>query len=138
MASAKESNKRVLIVEDDKDFAALIESILNEEGYDTTVSFNGEDALDQVRFHPPDLVTLDIQMPRKSGLLFYREMKTDRRLRDIPVIVITGLTPGDRDMETVIRSFLEVDHLPSPESYIEKPFEREWLVQTVKEICPDV
>jgi CheY-like chemotaxis protein len=56
-------------------------------------------------------------------------MKSLSACRDIPVIVITGLTRGDRDAETIIRSFLETDHLPQPDAYLEKPFDNKQLVE---------
>ena len=131
-----EDKKYTLIVEDDADFAGLIETIVKEQGLDAQVSFNGEDALDQARYRRPDLVTLDIEMPRKSGLYFYRRMKSDPSLRHVPVIVITGVTPGDKDMENMVRSFLEVEYLPSPEAYIEKPFPAQALINAIHEVCP--
>lgn len=130
-----EKHKRALIVEDNADFANLIETILKEQGFATTVAFNGEDALDQLRYRPADLVTLDIEMPKKSGLFFYRRMKSDPAFRHIPVIVITGLTCGDKDMENLITSFLEVQHIPSPAAYIEKPFLAKQLIDIVNEVC---
>ena len=130
-----ETKKRALIVEDDADFANLIETILKEQGFATSVSFNGEDALDQLRYSPPDLVTLDIEMPRKSGLFFYRKMKSDPACRHIPVIVITGLTRDDKDVENLILSFLEVQHIPSPAAYVEKPFRAKQLIDTVNRVC---
>jgi CheY-like chemotaxis protein len=98
----------VLVVEDEPDFAALMSAFLERHGYATILAANGEEAMVLIRENPPDLVTLDIQMPRCSGLLFYRQMKSDPSLRRTPVVVVTGLTRGDRAMENFIRSFLEV------------------------------
>lgn len=130
-----EKRRCALIVEDDADFASLIEVILKEQGFVTTVSFNGEDALDQARYRTPDLVTLDIEMPRKSGLFFYRKIKSDPAFRHVPVVVVTGVTRGNKEMETLIRAFLEVEHVPSPDAYIEKPFRTQELIDVVNQVC---
>jgi CheY-like chemotaxis protein len=95
---------------------------LTHQGYTVTTADNGEVGLKMVREAPPDAITLDLQMPEKSGLHFYREMKSHDAFRQIPVIVITGVTRGDPDTKNFVRSFLEVDHLPPPDAYIEKPF----------------
>ena len=75
--------------------------------------------------------TLDIQMPRKTGILFFRQMRSQPSFRNLPVVVITGLTAGDRDMETFIHSFLDVEHLPMPNAYLEKPVEADRLLLVV-------
>ncbi|OHB69927.1 MAG: hypothetical protein A2V70_02415 [Planctomycetes bacterium RBG_13_63_9] len=124
-------DKHVLVVEDEPDFAALLRSILLKAGYTVATAYNCEDALSQVRKRKPDLITLDIQMPRKSGLLFYRELKANTAFREMPVVVVTALTRNDIDMESIIRSFLETDHLPHPEAYVEKPVDGPRFLRTV-------
>ncbi len=84
------ANKHLLIVEDELDFAGLIEAVLRSDGYSTTVSLNGEDALEQARYWPPDLVTLDIEMPRKSGLFFYRKFVNSLTLPTVHAVRLKG------------------------------------------------
>jgi CheY-like chemotaxis protein/uncharacterized protein (DUF302 family) len=121
----------VLVVEDEQDYAALLATMLRNGGYEVRVAHDGIEALEKVEEHVPDLITLDIQMPRKSGIMFFREIKAKPRLRDVPLLVVTGLTVDDRDMETFIHSFLDVEHLPRPEAYLEKPVEADELVAVV-------
>lgn len=132
MPSEPTTVKHVLIVEDEPDFAALLCSILAKAGYAVTSAYSCEDALIEVRCQKPDLITLDIRMPRKSGVLFYRKLKSYEQFRDIPVVVVTGLTRDDRDMEHVIHTFLEPDGLPRPEAYVEKPVDAAHLVETIR------
>jgi len=82
----------------------------------------------------PDLITLDIRMPKKSGVYFYRELKTTEDFRDIPVIVVSGIVGHDIDMEGVVRSFLETAYMPHPEAYIEKPVDGPRLLETIEEV----
>lgn len=133
MINVTKNVKRVLVVEDESDFATMIASVLGKQGYDVTLASNGEDALREVKERKPDLITLDLQMPEKSGLHFYRQMKSSEKYRHTPVVVVTGLTRDDPEMKTLVRSFIEVDHLPSPEAYIEKPFDNQELVDVVRQ-----
>ena len=126
------ASKHVLVIEDEVDFAALIASVLGEQGYDVAIAANAEQGHKKIRERVPDLITLDLQMPERSGLHFYREIKSRPTLEHIPVVVITGVTRDNREMENFVHSFLEVDHLPSPEAYVEKPFDNQELVEVVE------
>ena len=127
------SSKHVLVVDDEPDFAGLLQSILVQAGYSATTATNGEDALAEVRKRRPDLVTLDMKMPRRSGVHFYRAVKKDPALRNLPVVVVTGLTRDDKDMENPIRSLLEPDNVPHPDAYVEKPIDEACFLRTVQE-----
>lgn len=125
----------VLVVDDEPDFVAYVVAVLAEDGYTVTTAFDGEEALRHVRELPPDLVTLDISMPRKTGVLFYREMKAVERLRSIPVIVVTGLRRTNEYAAPFIERFFEFNdrRLPEPEIYLDKPVEKGTLLTAVKE-----
>ncbi len=126
------TKKHVLIVEDEPDFAALLQSIFVEAGYTTAIAYNSGDALSQVRKTKPDAITLDMHMPRESGALFYRKLKKEEDFHDVPVVVVTGIT-RDEDMKTLVRSLLEPDNVPHPEAYVEKPVDGPSLLKAVEE-----
>ncbi len=134
MAHEPATGKHVLIVEDDPDFAALLKSILVNAGYTALAAYNFADAFSLVREVRPDLITLDIRMPGKSGVYFYQELKTNEDFREIPVVVVTALTRNDRDMETVVRSFLETAYMPHPEAYVEKPLDTPHFLRTIQDV----
>jgi len=134
MNNGTKDSIRVLVVEDEPDFAALISSVLSKHGYDVTLAWSANEAVEKLEEEDPDLITLDLQMPGKSGLHFYRQIKSSSAHRNVPVIVITGVTHGDRDMTNFVRSFLEVDHLPAPQAYIEKPFDNQELADVVDRV----
>ena len=125
--------KRVLVVEDEPDYAALLRSILEKAGYSAATAYTSEDALIEVQENRPDIITLDLQMPRQSGALFYRKLKANEAFREIPVIVVTGLALDDNDLATLVRSLLERDNLPHPEAYLEKPVDAASLLDTIEE-----
>ena len=125
--------KRVLVVEDEPDFAAGLRAILEAAGYVVATANDCEDAFAQACQDKPDLITLDIQMPGKSGVHFYRKLKADGAFRDVPVVVVTGLTRDDRDMETLIHSLLEPGNVPPPQAYLEKPIEGPSFLKTIED-----
>ena len=120
MTSAPTRAKHVLVVDDEPDFAALLRSILTRAGYTVATATHCEDAMKELDREIPDLITLDINMPEKSGMFFYRDVKARPKFRDVPVVVVTGLTRDDKDMENIIRSFLETQNVPHPEAYLER------------------
>ncbi|MEW6237996.1 MAG: response regulator [Candidatus Omnitrophota bacterium] len=129
-----ERAKRVLVVDDEPDFTSLLEIFLSSEGYEVVTSLNGEEALKKINEWTPDAITLDIQMPKKSGIVFYRQIKSTAKYQHIPVIIITGLTRNDKDMNTIIHSLLEPENVPVPDFYLEKPVDKETLLATVKQL----
>ena len=64
-----------MIVEDDPDFADLLSALLPREGLMTAIAYDGRQALEEAQMRRPDLVTLDIRLPRKSGIMLYRQMR---------------------------------------------------------------
>lgn len=82
----------LLIVEDTEETAVFLSQILEDHGYQYQVARNGVEAISAVRENRPELVLLDIMMPKKSGIHVFREIKTDPDLKNIPVIVVTGLS----------------------------------------------
>ena len=122
-----------LVVEDERDYAELLATVLEEGGFSVEYAVDGVDALEKVKERQPDVITLDVQMPRKGGIQFYRELKSDSAFRAIPIVVVTGITKDDRDMETFVRTFLEVEHLPMPDSFLEKPVDNDDFLRHVKD-----
>jgi|SRR3989339_993454 len=81
--------KKVLVVEDDNILAKAFHIALSTEGYDVQVAVDGEDALKKLTQSKPDLILLDLIIPKKSGEEVLVEIKNDENLKDIPVLVST-------------------------------------------------
>jgi CheY-like chemotaxis protein len=81
---------RILIVDDSDEVVAFYSEVLEAHGYEYTVARNGKEGLEAMRNSPPDLVLLDVMMPRKSGVSVFQQMKLDPRLEKIPIVIITG------------------------------------------------
>src|SRR5580704_3708044 len=83
---------RILVVDDHPTIAGLMSQLLEQRGYEVVTAENAEQALAEVRRHPPDLILSDVRMPGKSGYDLCRELKGDPATRLIPFVLITGLT----------------------------------------------
>ena len=119
--------KRILIVDDEEDPRTYLEVLFQENGYETATAADGDEALPKTKEFKPDLITLDIIMPRETGVKFYRSLHKDPALSKIPVIILSGVT---RYKELFAR-----DHatMPKPFAFVEKPFDKEALLAKVKE-----
>lgn len=122
--------KRILVVDDEQDIQTYLSTLFEDHGYATSLARNGEEARREVEAHPPDLITLDISMPEKSGIKFYREMKEHPKFKGIPIIIVTGITG---DIQKFISSRPQV---PPPEGFVAKPIEREEILRLVKRLIP--
>ena len=125
-------SKKVLIVDDDPDVRLFNTTVVEESGYIPIEASNGEEGLKMVRKESPDLVVLDVLMPKQSGIRLYRELKTDKSLTGIPVIILSGVAK-----RTFLRSQKALTEfgdqpVPEPESYLEKPVEPEELAEEIK------
>jgi len=85
-------DKTVLVVDDSLSVRGMIAQHLRRHGYSVTIAKDGEEALEAIRLRPPDLVLLDLLMPKLSGLAVLRRLKADPKTRDIPVLVISSLS----------------------------------------------
>ncbi len=123
--------KKVLIVDDDADVRTFVSSVVENSGYTPIIALNGEEAMNKIREEKPDLITLDILMPKESGIKMYREVKTDPKLSDIPVIILSGI--AQRTFTRSQKALAEEgEAVPEPEVYLEKPVEPEELAATLK------
>lgn len=86
-------SKKVLIIDDEEDVRFFLRTVLVKAGYEVVTASNGREGLEAAQQEHPDLVTLDLLMPRRSGADFHRALAEDPSLKDTPVIVISGL-PG--------------------------------------------
>ncbi|MEJ2215978.1 MAG: response regulator [Gemmatimonadota bacterium] len=129
-----EATKRILIVDDEPDVVSYLEMLFRDSGYDTLTATDGTVALDLTRKEKPDLVTLDISMPRASGTRFYREIKTDPTLASIPVVIVTAVTGYGGDPKGYEKFLSRQSLVPAPEGFFAKPIDREEFLAAVKKL----
>ncbi len=124
-------SKRVLAVDDDPDIIIFVKTVLEENGYIPLIAMNGETGLSIARDEAPELIILDVLMPKQSGIRMYRELKGDDALKHIPVIILSGIA-----RRTFLRSQEALTEfgdqpVPEPEVYIEKPVEPAELAEVI-------
>lgn len=122
--------KRILIVDDEPEQLAFASAVL-EEDYIPLTAQDGEEGLRTAKEKLPELILLDIMMPQKGGIGMYRELKEDPVTRNIPVVVVTGVTRGggfDTRMLTCEGT------LPDPDGYVEKPMNPDELCKVIKDL----
>lgn len=110
---------RVLVVDDDRGTVRLLRMILLHAGFDVATAFDGVEALGAVAAQPPDVITLDLDMPNLDGRGFHRELEAQHR--DIPVVIVSaaGAAEANRELGTA--------------GAVPKPFDPESIVSAVME-----
>jgi len=125
--------RTVLIADDEPDAIAIVESVLSEiDGIETISAPDGNAALARATTDGPDMIILDVQMPGRNGFEVFAELKKDAQLRDIPVIMLTGIREkaGMGFSKENMGEFLGVE----PEAYLEKPIDPEELLKNARKI----
>ena len=120
--------KKILVVEDEKDVQSYIMTFLEDNGYETLGAGDGQEGLQIAKKEGPDLITLDISMPEKSGVKTLQELQQDPATEKIPVIVVTGVS---EDLEKFIQHRKKIS---PPAGYIFKPIETKELLEMVQRL----
>src|SRR3990170_3318351 len=115
--------KKILIVDDEADLVETIRFPLEMEGYQVLVSFNGEDALNKARKETPDLILLDLMLPKLDGYKVCRLLKFDERYKHIPILMLTAKT---QEKDKILGKETGADE------YITKPFDMDDLVEKIR------
>lgn len=119
--------KRVLVVDDDESAAAFVRAALASDKYEVAGASDGLDGLSRARKEIPDLIILDVYMPRQVGFYTLRDLKTDPKTKSIPVIMLTGV--GKRMGITFSTEDLHDFLATEPDAYLEKPVDPVFLRQ---------
>jgi DNA-binding response OmpR family regulator len=120
--------KKILVVDDEEDVVRYFKTLLEDNGYQALTARDGDEAMKQIRADRPDLVTLDISMPNRSGVRVYRDIKENAELRSIPVLVVTGI-------QHEFKQFISTrNQVPPPDGYLEKPVELKDVLAEVKRL----
>jgi len=117
------SKKKILVVDDEADLVETVRFPLEMEGFTVLVSYNGEDALNQARKENPDLILLDLMLPKLDGYKVCRLLKFDERYKHIPILMLTAKT---QEKDKLLGKETGADE------YITKPFDIDEVMKKVK------
>ncbi|MGO1356491.1 MAG: response regulator YycF [Alkalibacterium gilvum] len=112
--------KKILVVDDEKPISDIVKFNLEKEGFEVITAFDGEEALEKANEEDPDLIILDLMLPKMDGLEVCREV---RKTKDTPIIMVTA---KDQEIDKVLGLELGAD------DYVTKPFSNRELVARVK------
>jgi DNA-binding response OmpR family regulator len=125
---------KILIVDDEPDVALYLATILRAFGHESETAGSVEEGMRLLQTSRPDLICLDIMMPKESGVSMYKQLKLNTETADIPVMVISGVeTEGQFDFS----AYLPDDTLPPPDCFMEKPIKIEEFVATIERLLAD-
>jgi len=110
--------KKILIIEDDPIHARYLDTLFRNNGYETCTATSSMEGLEVVKKERPDLISLDLMMPGEWGPRFYRKLRKDKALKDIPVMVVSGID-GDHAIKDAV-------------AFVAKPFDPDKLLGIVK------
>ncbi|MDM8525248.1 response regulator [Desulfococcaceae bacterium HSG8] len=127
-------SKKVLVVDDDPDVRLFSVNVLEENGYTPIEATDGEEGMKFVKKEKPDLILLDVLMPKESGVRLYRNLKTDAALKKIPVIMLSGIARKSFLRSQKVLTQFGGAEIPEPDAYLEKPVEPEELAKTIKKV----
>ena len=119
------NKKRILVVDDEVDLVNLVKMRLEANGYEAVGAYDGQEGLDKAKKEKPDLVILDLMLPKMDGYKVCRMLKFDEKYKNIPIIMFTA-----RAQESDKKMGEEV----GADAYITKPFEPEVLLTKIKEL----
>ena len=144
--------KKVLVVDDDVSTVKFLTTALTENGYEALKAYNGREGLEMIQSENPDLVLLDVMMPKKTGFTLFQQLHQDEKYKDLPVIMLTGVAEVLEDLEqesedTHNRPYdslrealrdkikqLKGEGMLKPDMFIDKPVDPEVVIAKVKEI----
>lgn len=144
--------RRVLVVDDDPNTVRYLSVLLEEHGYDAVTACDGKEGLEKLKEAKPDLIVLDVMMPKKTGLTLFKQLKRDEQYKDIPILMATGVAgvieeledhkdetleqPFDSLRETLKKVIREMrkDGLVKPEMFLDKPVDPDSFVTKVNKL----
>lgn len=124
--------KKILVIDDEPDMVTFLSTLLEDNGYQVITAVDGDEGLDKTKAEKPDLISLDLLMPNKTGIKMYRELRKDDEVGAIPVVMVTGF--GKDDVPSMdFKEWIKKRAIRPPEAYIEKPVNNEIFLNAVKE-----
>jgi two-component system alkaline phosphatase synthesis response regulator PhoP len=144
--------KQVLLVDDDHNASRYLSVVLSDNGYDAVLAYDGSEGLAKIKQSTPDLIVLDVMMPKKTGFVLFKQLKEDKRYRDIPILMISGVAgvlqeleehkeetfekPYDNLRESLKQKIQEMREVGPirPEMFLDKPVDPETFIAKVRQL----
>lgn len=128
-------SKKILIVDDEADITTYLETVLKVNGFTPVVANDVHAAQKIIDKSPPDLISLDIMMPKESGLTLYQNLKNNPKTKKIPVIIVSGL---GQEGKFDFYSFINDESMAEPEGFMEKPIDVDAYIKNINMLISGV
>ena len=147
--------KKVMVIDDDKNIVKFLSVALRENGYDVSSASDGEEGFEKIKSEKPDLIILDVMMPKRTGFVLFKQLRKNEEYKDIPVIMFTGVadslseqdskkddtfeSPFDSLRESLRKAIQQMrdQGLVKPEMFVDKPIDPDDLVAKVRDLIGD-
>ena len=122
------AKKRILVVDDEPDFCAIVQGQLEKEGFDVELAYNGVEGLEKVKANPPDAIVLDVMMPEMDGYEVCKVLKDDDTYAEIPIVLLTAVAS-----HVTSTRYSHADGMSTEaDDYLPKPASAEEILNSVK------
>jgi two-component system alkaline phosphatase synthesis response regulator PhoP len=122
--------KRILVVDDEPDFCAIVQGQLEKEGFAVELAYDGVQGLEKVQANPPDAIVLDVMMPEMDGYEMCNKLKSDEKYVDIPIILLTAVASHVTSTRYSHRDGMSTE----ADDYIAKPASAEEIADSIKRL----
>jgi two-component system alkaline phosphatase synthesis response regulator PhoP len=144
--------KKVMVIDDDDTTVKFVTILLSENGFETLSAQDGREGMELLKQNDVDLIILDVMMPKKTGFVLFKQLKRDEKLRNIPVLMLTGVAasladldgqsedtferPFDSLRESLRKNIQEMRETGEvkPDMFVDKPIEPEAFIQKVRDL----
>jgi DNA-binding response OmpR family regulator len=147
--------KKVMVIDDDKNAVKFLSVLLSENGYEPIVAYDGKEGMQKLEENGADLIVLDVMMPKKTGFVLFKQLKTRDEYKDIPILMLTAVAaslaeldaekedsferPYDSLRETLRKAIEEMRESGDvrPEMFVDKPVDPDSFIERVKSLIGD-
>jgi len=145
-------SKKVMIIDDDENTVKFLSVVLNENGYESVSACDGREGMEKLKEDRVDLIILDVMMPKKTGFVLFKQLKKSEQLRDIPVLMLTGVAASLADMDSesddtmarpydslreslrkAIQDMRESGDI-KPEMFVDKPIDPDSFIEKIRQL----
>ncbi len=144
--------KKVLIIDDDTNVIKFLSLALTENGYEVASAEDGKEGFDVVQQENPDLIVLDVMMPKRTGFVLFKQLRKTEEFKDVPVIMMTGVAgslaeqdekaegtfdaPYDELRESLRKTIQKMrdEGLVKPDMFLDKPIDPELVIEKIRGI----
>lgn len=127
----KPQDMTILVVDDEPDIIIYLKTLLEDAGFNVMTASDGEEALEKIKERKPDLISLDLVMPRKSGIRCYYELRKNKEWSKIKVIIVTAHVRDDK-VRNEMNELFSGATISGPQTYLEKPVYPQDYVDLIK------